>query len=217
VLTGFNIIIINNVKIMTMKKFVVLMLTVCMGILIPLQLSGQAKALTFSVVGGISKSSIVGESESWKDPIGGQVGVIVSLSNFSESLSLKAEANVSMQGAKWEEDIDGLVKGRTNLLYLNVPVVLKYRFKNGIFAEAGIQPGLLLMAKDKYNGSTVDYKDYVNTFDLGIPVGIGYEFKKRYAIGLRVIQGITNINSQDAAKDYNFVAALRFIYTFEPK
>jgi hypothetical protein len=200
-----------------MKKLSILILSVTLTILIPLSMNGQSKAITFSVVAGLSKSSIVGESESWKDPLGGQVGVIVSLTNFSESLSLKAEANISMQGAKWEEMINGLVEGRTNLLYLNVPVVLRYRFKNGVFAEAGIQPGLLLMAKDKYNGITEDYKDYVNTFDLGIPAGIGYEFKKRYAIGLRVIQGITNINSQDAAKDYNFVAALRFIYTFEPK
>ena len=200
-----------------MKKLAILILLVTQAILISSSLNGQSKAITFSVVAGLSKSSIVGESESWKDPLGGQAGVIVSLTNFSESLSLKAEANISMQGAKWEEMINGLVEGRTNLLYLNVPVVLRYRFKNGVFAEAGIQPGLLLMAKDKYNGITEDYKDYVNTFDLGIPAGIGYEFKKRYAIGLRVIQGITNINSQDAAKDYNFVVALRFIYTFEPK
>jgi hypothetical protein len=200
-----------------MKKSFILILSIMVGIFIPQLLSGQAKAITFSVVAGLSKSSIVGQSDSWKDPLGGQAGVIVSLSNFSESLSLKAEANISMQGAKWEENIDGVLKGRTNLLYLNVPVVLRYRFKNGIFAEAGIQPGLLLMAKDKYNGSTYDYKDYVNTFDLGIPAGIGYEFKKRYAIGLRVIQGITNINSESGSKDYNFVAALRFIYTFEPK
>lgn len=200
-----------------MKNLFILCLAITLGIFIPQLLNGQSKAITFSVVAGLSKSSIVGESESWKDPIGGQAGVIVSLTNFSESLSLKAEANISMQGAKWEEMINGLVEGRVNLLYLNVPVVLRYRFKNGIFAEAGIQPGLLLMAKDKYNGITEDYKDNVNTFDLGIPAGIGYEFKKRYSIGLRVIRGITNINSQSDSKDYNLVGALRFIYTFEPK
>jgi hypothetical protein len=200
-----------------MKKSIILIFTVVLGILVPQALNGQSKAITFSAVAGLSKSSIVGESDSWKDPVGAQAGVIVSLTNFSESLSLKAEANISMQGAKWEEFINGLVEGRVNLLYLNVPVVVRYRFKNGIFAEAGIQPGLLLMAKDKYNGITEDYKDNVNTFDLGIPAGIGYEFKKRYSVGLRVIQGITNINSVSDAKDYNFVAALRFIYTFEPK
>jgi hypothetical protein len=200
-----------------MKKLFILILLITTGIFIPLSMSGQSKAITFSIVAGLSKSSIVGQSDSWKDPLGGQAGVIVSLTNFSESLSLKAEANISMQGAKWEENFNEVVEGRTNLLYLNLPVVLRYRFKNGIFAEAGIQPGLLLMAKDKYNGTTYDYKDYVNTFDLSIPVGIGYEFKKKYAIGLRVIQGITNINSEGDSKDYNFVAALRFIYTFEPK
>jgi hypothetical protein len=61
-----------------------------------------------------------------------------------------------MQGAKWEDNTDGFIEGRTNLLYLNIPFVMRYRFKNGIFAEAGIQPGLLLLAKDKYNGNSYD-------------------------------------------------------------
>jgi hypothetical protein len=203
---------------MVMKKHVFLLIMIVLNLLSVQIMNGQAHAITYSVVAGISKSSIVGESDSWKDPIGGQAGVIVSLSNFGESMSFKAEANISMQGAKWEENITGaMIEGRTNLLYLNVPLVIRYRFKNGIFAEAGVQPGLLLMAKDKYSGQTDDYMDYVNKFDLSIPFGIGYEFRKNFAAGLRVIPGITNINAESSAKDRNFVVALRGIYTFEKR
>lgn len=201
-----------------MKNHYSLLICLAINIIIVQSINGQAKAVTFSVVAGLSKSSINGESDSWKDPLGGQAGIIISLSNFSESMSFKAEANLSMQGAKWEDLVNQeMTKGRTNLLYLNAPLVIRYRFKKGIFAEAGIQPGLLLMAKDKYLGQTVDYKDQVNSFDLGIPVGIGYEFRKKYSVGLRVIQSITNINSQGSSKDHNFVVALRGIYTFERK
>ena len=201
-----------------MKKQIFLLLAIACQVLIAQSLNGQAKAVTYSVVAGLSKSSIVGESESWKDPIGGQAGIIISIANFSESMSFKIEANLSMQGAKWEETINQTpVEGRTNLLYLNLPLVIRYRFKKGFFAEAGVQPGLLLSAKDKYSGITDDYKDYVNKFDLSIPVGIGYEFKKNFAVGLRAIPGITNINAEGTAKDRNFVVALRGIYTFEKK
>jgi hypothetical protein len=48
---------------------------------------------------GLSKSSITG-SESWKDPIGFQAGAIVPVFSINEMISLRAEANLSLQGAK---------------------------------------------------------------------------------------------------------------------
>lgn len=173
----------------------------------------------FSVFAAINKSSIVGESDSWKDPVGAQGGIIVNLlTNFSKPLSIRVELNLSMQGAKWEEDWgQGLVKGRTNLLYTNLPLVARYQLKNGFFGEAGIQPGLLLRAKDKYEGLTEDYKEWINKFDFGIPFAVGYEFKNNFGIAVRVIPSITNVNAGDQylAKDHNFVAALRATYIFK--
>ena len=199
-----------------MKKNVFLLIAIVLNILIAQSLNGQARAVTYSVVAGVSKSSIIGESDSWKDPVGGQAGIIVSLSNFSESISFKVEANLSMQGAKWEDIINTVtVSGRTNLLYLNAPLIIRYRFKKGFFAEAGVQPGLLLRAKDKYSGIKEDYMVNMNKFDFSIPFGIGYEFRKNFAAGLRVIPGLSNINAGGTAKDHNFVVALRGIYTFE--
>ena len=52
------------------------------------------------VVLGLLKTSIIG-SESWQDPIGLQVGAIVPVANINDMLSFRAEANLSMQGAKW--------------------------------------------------------------------------------------------------------------------
>jgi len=184
----------------------------------------QSTGLEFSAVAGISKSSIVGESESWKDPVGGMGGVIVTFAKIlNESLWFRAELNLSMQGAKWEEENAGMgvISGRVNLLYLNLPVVARYQHESGFFGELGIQPGFLLSAKDKYEGTSEDYKDYVNAFDFGIPIGIGYEFKNNLGVGLRVVPGITNINKdpdgESTAKDRNLVAALRVTYAFKKK
>jgi outer membrane immunogenic protein len=172
----------------------------------------------FDVMTGVQKSSIVGESDSWKDPIGFQAGANMPLVKFSEAMSGIAEVNLSMQGAKWEENIGGeTFKGRVNLLYANIPLVVRYQTQSGFFGEAGIQPGFLLSAKDKYSGNSDNYKPYVNTFDFSIPFGVGYELKNGFGIGLRVIPGLTNINKEDDAKDRNFVVALRGTYTFKLK
>ena len=35
----------------------------------------------------------------------------------------------------------------------------------------------LLSARDKYNGESYDYKDWVTTFDLSVPPGVGIDLK----------------------------------------
>ncbi|HBC78972.1 MAG TPA: hypothetical protein DEO60_07830 [Bacteroidales bacterium] len=164
---------------------------------------------------GLSKSSITG-SESWKDPFGLQAGIIMPVANLSEELSLRAEANLSMQGAKWEY-YDGM--GRTNLLYLNLPVVVRFLHESGFFGEAGLQPGILLSAKDKWGDSTDDIKDQMKIFDIGIPVGIGYQINEKIGVGFRVIPGMINLfeGSDSDDKDHNLVFALRGTYKLNLK
>lgn len=164
---------------------------------------------------GVSKSSITG-GESWKDPIGFQVGASMPVFKFSEKLNLRVEANFSMQGAKWEETYYDL-EGRLNLLYLNLPVVVRYQTEGGFFAEAGLQPGILLSAKDKYEDISEDYKDYMNIFDLSIPIGVGYQINEKFGIGFRFIPGITDISEDEDESDRNLVFALRGTYTLNLK
>ncbi len=199
-----------------MRKQISLSILIVANLLLAQSLIAQTDKLVFSVFGALSKSSIVGESDSWKDPIGGMGGVTVA-KFLNEEVSVRLELNLSMQGAKWEEDWgEGLTKGRTNMLYLNVPLVVRYQLESGFFGEAGIQPGFLLSAKDKYNGLTEDYSDYVKKFDFSFPIGVGYEFINNFGVGIRVIPGITNVNEgEDVSKDRNFVVAVRATYTFE--
>ena len=206
---------------LTMKKQIYLLTLICATLFIAQSLEAQYEGPTFSVVGAVLKSSITGDSDSWKDPFGAQGGVIVEFAkNFVNAMSVRAEANISMQGAKWEEDYgEGIEKGVTRLLYLNVPLVLRYQSEGGFYGELGIQPGLLLSAKDKYQGISVDYSEYLRKFDFSIPIGVGYEFENNFGVGVRVIPGISNINSSDydEYKDHNFVFAVRATYTFSKK
>lgn len=170
----------------------------------------DSKGLTGFVA--VSRHTIYG-SDKWYDPVGIQAGVIYPFYRINNFLDLRAEANVSMQGAKWEEED---AKGRTNLVYINLPVLVRYQTDFGLFAEAGLQPGFLVSAK-KYEGTVNNIMVNMRKPDLSISFGIGYEFKSNFGAGIRVITGLTDITKYAAGNDRNFVIALRGTYTFKMK
>jgi len=167
----------------------------------------------FGFMYAFTKSSIHG-GESWNDPVGFQAGASMPVIKFNEPMSLKAGALVSLQGAKWEENN---LKGKTSLWYLYIPVVARYQAKNGFFGEAGLQPGFLISAKDKYEGKSENFMDQMNKFDLSIPLVIGYEFKNNIGLNLRVIPGLNDITKDTDEADRNFVMGLGVTYTFRGK
>jgi hypothetical protein len=124
---------------------------------------------------------------------------------------LGVEANVSSQGSKYSHVA---YSGKVILTYINIPIVAQLRDELGFYAEAGLQPGLLLSAKDKYNGTTDDVKGDVHSFDFGLPFGIGYIYRKKLGISVRYIFGVSDINSAEHSRDYNRVWAVRLFYEF---
>lgn len=125
--------------------------------------------------------------------------------------------NISMQGARWEDDWgEGLVEGIVRMTYLNFPLMARYRLDNGIYGEAGIQPGFLLAAKDKYNGGSFNYREWMKPFDMSIPLNIGYEINSNLSAGLNVAVGLTNVNKGGdyINKDRNLVIGGQVRWTF---
>jgi outer membrane immunogenic protein len=174
------------------------------------------------VVGGVQTAWISGSSSWSSGLIGGQAGVGMHIANLNEHLGFLGELNYSMQGSNWEEDFgEGVEKGHVSASYLNLPLVLRYMFGSdpaaGLFGELGLQPGFLLSAEDHWSGGSEDFKDQMNSFDLGIPVGVGYQMKGNLGVGLRYIYGLTNINSGDGDSFHNNVLALRVTWTFNKK
>lgn len=134
-------------------------------------------------------------------------------------LFLRPGINYTSQGGKYKEDYG--LEGKVILSYIYLPVMARYRTQGGFYAEAGLQPGFLISAKDKYEGNSDDFKKYLKTFELGVPFGLGYEFRNGIGIGVNAIPGITNIDKmkddpQDAA-NRNFAVGLKISYTFPSK
>lgn len=173
---------------------------------------------------GIDFSSITGDSESFTGQLpGGQIGLAVCLLDIAPLMSVRGGIEFSQQGGKYDESYYGDNgysggSGKIRTSYLNFPFTVRYQSKGGFYGEAGLQPGVLLSAKDKFEGETNDYKDRMQKFDMGIVIGGGYQINKNIGVGLRVVPGITNINKSEstyeAPKDRNLVFGLRGYYNF---
>ena len=154
-------------------------------------------------------SMILG-GESWSGTFGFQIGAETQVYKCNENSSIYAGILVSIQGASYEETHSSLnpfglksalfedsYKGKVSLGYISIPILFNYKLDQGLYLEGGIQPGLLVSAKDTPEGAEgYDYKDYIKAFDIGIPVGAGFWFNDRVSIGARVVYGLPNINTE---------------------
>jgi hypothetical protein len=147
---------------------------------------------------------------------GGQVGLIVNVVDLNRFFSLRAEVNGSMQGAKFPVSFSGMGNDDTYILhltYLNLPIVSRYHSKCGFFGEAGLQPSFLLGARAKVESVNSNVKGEFRSFDLGIPFGLGYEFKNHFGAGIRCVPGLMNVyGSGTIIHRHNLVTSLRLSY-----
>lgn len=98
------------------------------------------------------------------------------------------------------------------LSYFNVPVMMKYMFKNHLYAQAGIQLGLKYKAKDEFLNSvnedddlsyTLDIKKQYHPLDGGLCAGLGYRLVKGNGmnLGVQYYYGLVDVRVSDATPD----------------
>lgn len=178
---------------MVMKKYFIL-----------LALAGLCQSCY--ILFGLGSADILGGS--YDDPLGAQVGIEAKIYDLGENSSLTSGLGVSLQGGSYN-DPEG--SGAVHLTYLNVPILYTYNSPSRIYGEIGLQPGLLIRAKDDFEGTVYDYMDYVNKFELGLPVGIGYRINDKLNVGIRATYGITNVeNSDDSYHNLLTMATVRY-------
>ncbi len=102
----------------------------------------------------------------------------------------------------------GTVKRK--IRYFNVPVMMKYQFKNQIYIKAGIQLGLRAKAFDEFYNTVKDKedleyrlktKDNYHPLDAGFAFGLGYRLMKGYGmnIGVQYYLGFVDVVVDDTS------------------
>ena len=146
--------------------------------------NAQQEAGTFSLQPkvGLNVSSLTGDGNKAK---AGFTAGVEGMYQATEKFGVSAAVMYSMQGAKDKADSNH----KLNYGYINIPILANYYVVKGLAIKAGIQPGFMVSAKEKFGDLSVNVKDGCKKFDFTIPVGVSYEianvvFDARYNFGL---------------------------------
>lgn len=136
-------------------------------------------------------------------------GVIVKGTMGAENLPVyslnDAALNAAFEGGKVER----------RLSYFNVPIMMKYKFKNNFSVEAGPMLGLMNKSTDVFTQEvkdkddltyTVKIRDDYHPIDAGLMAGVGYKLLKGSGmnLGIRYYLGLVDITLDDTGPDqYN--------------
>lgn len=168
-------------------------------------------------------SFIPGDSESYTGSIFGlSLGFNVNALTLADQTTIKTGLAYTMQGGAYQSyqyepgGNMGSYKAKVRLNYLQLPITVQHHVKERWYAEAGIQTGLLLSAKDHHSSGTDKIKDIYKPLDFGLIMGAGYKSPQKWGLGIQFNPGISNINRKTGpyknAKDRNAALALKLSY-----
>lgn len=189
--------------------------------------TASAQDLKFGVKAGLNLANLTSDYDGDefgttdnKMKAGFHIGGLVEI-KFNEKWALQPEVLYSTQGTNVDvnyfDDEEGSIDYKTNLSYINVPVMVKFYPIPKLFVEAGPQVGFLMSAKEKYDDDVfisddsdemddeIDVKDYYKSIDFGFNIGAGYEFTDMIYANLRYNIGLTDISDMpDEFDDVDF-------------
>jgi len=90
---------------------------------------------------------------------------------------------------------DYLLVGKLSLDYLSVPLLIEHKLFKNLFLQAGSEIAVLMNSRILYNAEWLNTNRFFQTFDVGIVIGLAYQFKNRLFLDFRAIEGISRIQN----------------------
>jgi len=194
----------------------------------------SCSSVLFGVTAGANSSNF---SEGGEYDYGGQdnasrIGVQLGARAFlpiNDNFSVESGLGFASKGSTTDfgSESDGgevfSLEERTRLSYLEVPILARYQFNNtGFSTFAGLQPSLLLSAKQEVEGTgqpsvSMDVKDSFKNFDTAAVLGVGYQFNNGLQLNASYDFGLVNIvdsNTQGLGELRNRSLKLSLGYIF---
>jgi len=202
-----------------MKKILLLFLLLLITQITHAQISGGVK-------GGINFSNINDENIDYNSKTGFYLGGFVNI-KFAKQFAFQPEILFSMQGAVKENFETNSLMGNqiisvnyfdvdNKLYYINIPLLIKYYFLGKLNFEFGPQIGFAVknevQAKSEEFGTQIGEPD--TNIDMGIDIGLEYQFYKGLSIDARYNKGLTNIGKDSDWGNKNSVISFGVSYLF---
>jgi len=169
-----------------------------------------AQHLNLGFKAGLNIFTIQNDQNSNYDSKLGLHAGLIGHTHFTKHFAMQPELQFSVKGAQFSQSNQDT---KVNLSYITLPILFQYMFNNGFRIQAGPEFGLLIQAKQKTGSSSIDIKDQLNSFDIGIAGGISYVHPPTgFGIDLRYVKGLSNINSEGSDSASNQGIQLGLFY-----
>ncbi|MEC4050171.1 porin family protein [Flavobacterium sp. SUN046] len=159
----------------------------------------KAQEVKFGVKGGLNLMKISDEQVKGTSTVGFHLGGLAAI-KLSDKFTLQPELLYSTKGTK--ESYYG-IEMKTNLSYIDLPIMAKYFIVEGLSVEAGPQIGYLVSAKGSSNSEYAVFENNFKTIDYGLNLGTGYELKEGLLFQLRYYFGLADISKAIPYYDMN--------------
>ena len=160
----------------------------------------HAQPIDFGVKAGINiaNQKITGDFElDTKAKIGFHGGVFV-VWMFTEKVGLQPELLFSTQGSK---DKDDMYDYSIITNYVSIPILVRYNINEMFSVHAGPQIGILMSAKEEFDGDKDDIKDDFKGTDIGLALGAEADFTEKIGAGARYVFALTNVLKEGESFD----------------
>lgn len=167
------------------------MKNILIAIAVLFSISSSAQVFQFGIKAGANLSNFTGGNfdDVEKKALIGFHGGLYGRFNFLR-FAIQPEAMISTQGAKIDS-VSGSYDWKVT--YVNVPVMVQYRFPTGVYIEAGPQVGFVV--SEDIENETIG--DFAKGLDLSIAGGLGFRGKKGLGIGARYTVGLSKVGDFD--------------------
>lgn len=158
----------------------------------------QAQEFSFGAKVGLNLANFTGDALTGLDThTGFHIGALAEIP-LSQKFSIQPEVVYSEKGSEF-------FSTEVSLGYLDIPILAKYHIIEGLSAELGPVPSILINAKEERSGESKDVKDGTKTFDFGIGIGASYRLPMGIFFSLRFTKGVMDINKEDSSENNNTV------------
>jgi hypothetical protein len=190
-----------------MKK----MLLIAAGFMFVNAATAQMGRTEFGIKAGVNIADLKIQNATEGDSrIGFHLGGLAHI-HLSRKFALQPELMFSAQGR--QQTISG-IDYRTNLSYINMPVLVQYMAGSGFRLQTGPQLGLLVDAESGVEDNEANVKDNYKTADISWVFGVSFLTSSNLGIDARYNLGLSNINDVGNAEVKNRVWQIGVFYQF---
>lgn len=174
------------------------------------------KSIGVKVGMNVSNVTFSGDTAKTYARLGMHAGIYNQI-RISRYLILQSELLHSQKGYKDNESISQFMESKTEIDYLELPILLKYDAVTGDFR---IQPfiesslGYAIRARNIAGGESEDIMENIAKTDWGLGLGMDFTYRSRFLGGIRYVKGLSDIGLGDD-KPTNTCWMLSLGYVFE--